>query len=170
MEQKPCIFCQIVKKQIPAKVVYEDDDFLAFLDINPLNPGHTLIIPKKHYKLVFDVPNFGEYWEVAKKVALAAIKSLGAFTVNFLTMGFEIDHAHIHVVPRFENDGHGELPKRGVIKKIDETEMQEIANKLKDSIPPKEEKVEEVEKKKEEKPKERTEEETYWIRRELELG
>jgi len=71
-----CIFCKIVKGEIPAFKVYEDNDFLAFLDINPISVGHTLLIPKKHYRWVYDVPNFGEYWQVAQKIALS-IKNCG---------------------------------------------------------------------------------------------
>ncbi len=132
-----CIFCKIVAKQIPALAVYEDDKFIAFLDINPLNPGHTLVVPKQHHRWVYDVPEFGEYWEVAKLVALAAIKTLNANTVNFATAGFQVPHAHIHVVPRFEGDGHGEFPLRQTAKlaeEITEEKMKEIQSKLKAAI------------------------------------
>ena len=59
MEKDTCIFCKIVKKELPAYVVYENDNFLAFLDIYPLAPGHVQIIPKNHYRWVWDVPNIG---------------------------------------------------------------------------------------------------------------
>ncbi|MEI7463544.1 MAG: HIT domain-containing protein, partial [Candidatus Taylorbacteria bacterium] len=61
-----CIFCKIINKEIPANIIYEDADFLAFLDIRPLSPGHMLVIPKKHYRWVWDVPNVGEYFEVVR--------------------------------------------------------------------------------------------------------
>src|SRR5437867_10263722 len=105
-----CVFCKIAKKQIPAKLIYEDEKFLAFLDIRPMNPGHTLIVPKQHLQWTWEVPQFGEYFEVAKVVALAAMKGLDSKMVNFITAGRGVPHAHIHVVPRFDNDGHGELP------------------------------------------------------------
>ncbi|MCX6705850.1 MAG: HIT domain-containing protein, partial [Candidatus Woesebacteria bacterium] len=73
-----CIFCKIVKGEIPCYKVYEDNNFLAFLDIKPLTRGNSLLISKKHYRWVYDVPDFGSYWEAAKKVALATIKALGA--------------------------------------------------------------------------------------------
>ena len=122
-----CIFCKIVKGQIPCYKVYEDKDFLGFLDINPFNLGHSLIIPKKHIRWVWQKKNIGEYWQVANRVALAAMETLGAFTVCFATAGFEIAHAHIHVIPRFKNDGHGEFLLPGNTKKISEKEMQKIA-------------------------------------------
>lgn len=166
-----CVFCKIVAKQIPAFVVYEDEKFLAFLDINPLNPGHTLVVPKQHKRWVIGVEDFGAYWEVAKKIALAAIKALGAEAVNFLTLGFRIEHAHIHIVPRFKDDGHPELPELDKRKKMRKEELREIANRLKHEIGVKSQPKEEqkVVKKEIEKPK-RSKEDVYWIKRELSLG
>jgi histidine triad (HIT) family protein len=161
-----CIFCQIANKQIPAKIVYEDENYIAFLDIRPLNPGHTLLIPKAHYRWVIDIPEFGKIWDVAKKIGIAITKALNALSISYATLGFEIQHAHIWIIPRFENDGHGGIINWTAVKEIPEEEMNEIARKIRENIPV-EKKEEEVE---EEKPKERTEEETYWIRRELELG
>ncbi|MFH1200883.1 MAG: HIT domain-containing protein [bacterium] len=94
-----CIFCKIIKKEIPAKIVYEDKNFLAFLDIKPMSPGHTQIIPKKHYRWVWDVPNIGEFFEIAKKIALAQKKAFKANTVRAQVYGEEISHAHIWVWP-----------------------------------------------------------------------
>jgi len=170
-----CIFCKIASKQIPTFTVYEDDKFLAFLDINPINPGHTVVIPKQHKRWVFEVEEFGEYWEVAKRVALAAIKVLDAFTVNFFTIGFgemSVEHAHIHVVPRFKDDGHPDLPDIRNRKKMTKEQLTEIMNRIKSAMgeiqtqPREEPKVEES---KEEEP-ERSEEDVYWMKREMELG
>lgn len=100
-----CIFCKIIKGDIPCHKVYEDDKFLAFLDISPLSLGHTLLIPKDHYRWVYDVPNFGEYWSVAQKISLAINSSnLKPEFVSFLTMGNEVPHAHIHIIPRSTSD------------------------------------------------------------------
>ncbi len=99
---KLCIFCKIVSKEIPANIVYEDNDFLAFLDINPQSPGHTQVIPKKHARWVWDVPNVGKYFEIVRKIALAQRK---AFNTNFILskiVGDEIEHAHIWVFPNSE--------------------------------------------------------------------
>lgn len=129
-----CIFCKIIKGEIPSYKVYEDRNFYGFLDINPLNPGHTLIIPKKHYQWVYNVPNFGEYWEAAKKIALAQIKGLGASSVNFVTLGYAVAHSHIHVISRFDNDDHGGFLKWENIKKISKEEMEIIADKIRKNI------------------------------------
>lgn len=99
-----CIFCKIVKKEIPAEIVYEDDNFLAFLDIRPIAPGHVQIIPKKHYRWVWDVPNAGEFFEVARKIALAQKKAFNADIVRSQVYGEEIPHAHIWVWPETIGD------------------------------------------------------------------
>ena len=77
-----CIFCKIVKGEIPCFKVYEDENFLGFLDINPLNPGNSLLIPKEHYRWVIDVPKFGQYFEIAKKIAIKTMPVVGANAVS----------------------------------------------------------------------------------------
>jgi histidine triad (HIT) family protein len=100
-----CVFCKIVRGEIPCHKVFEDDNFLAFLDIKPFAKGHTLIIPKTHYRWVYDVPNFGEYWQLAQKIALNIKNStLNPEYISFLTMGNEVPHAHIHIIPRSTKD------------------------------------------------------------------
>lgn len=100
-----CIFCKIIKGEIPCQKVYEDENFLAFLDINPLTLGHTLLVPKKHYRWVYDIPEFGEFNQVAQKIALAITKSdLKPDFVTFLTVGEDVAHAHIHIIPRTYGD------------------------------------------------------------------
>jgi len=125
-----CIFCKIVKNEIPSYKVYEDDLFLAFLDIKPLNPGNSLLIPKDHYRWVYEVPNFGAYWQVAHKIALATIKSLNADSISFLTLGHDVPHAHIRIVPRFQNDSHAESIDFKATQKIDSDQMTKIAKKI----------------------------------------
>jgi histidine triad (HIT) family protein len=100
-----CIFCKIVKKEIPAHIVYEDADFLAFLDIHPQSPGHTLVIPKKHYRWVWDVPNAGAYFEVVKKVALAQKKAFDQEMILSKIVGEDVHHAHIWLFPSDKTKG-----------------------------------------------------------------
>jgi histidine triad (HIT) family protein len=88
-----------VRGEIPAHKVYEDADFLAFLDINPLSPGHTLVIPKKHYRWVWDLPHIGPAFEVAQKIALAQKKAFDTELVISKVFGEEVPHAHIWVYP-----------------------------------------------------------------------
>jgi|GEM_PF-394020 len=173
-----CIFCEIAAKRIPSNIIYEDGSFIAFLDITPLNPGHTLVVPKEHLRWTYDVEKFGDYWEIAKSVALAAIESLGAKNVNFMSLGYGVQHAHIHTIPRFENDGHAEVPSFANAKKISKEEMLQIAEKLKAAIakrPPKKSVAAQPQAPKVEEPKEepkeaRSKEYIDYIKREMESG
>jgi histidine triad (HIT) family protein len=107
---KECIFCKIVKGEIPCYKIAENDDFLAFLDISQMTKGHTLVIPKKHYQFMWDVPNIGGYFEFVKKVGNHFI-DLGYKYVDTITMGRQIAHAHIHLIPHNadDNDWHEAL-------------------------------------------------------------
>ena len=100
-----CIFCKIVSKEIPAHIVYEDENFMAFLDINPQSPGHTQVIPKKHHRWVWDVPDVGSYFEVARKIAKAQQKAFGTDFVLSRIVGDEVPHAHIWVFPNNKVSG-----------------------------------------------------------------
>lgn len=104
-ETNNCIFCKIVKKEISAQIVYEDKDFLAFLDIHPQSPGHTQVIPKNHYRWVWDVPNVGGYFEVVKKIALAQKKAFNTDFILSKIVGDEVEHAHIWVFPNKDVPG-----------------------------------------------------------------
>ncbi len=129
-----CIFCKIVKGEIPSYKVYEDADFMAFLDIKPLTKGNTLIIPKNHFHWVYDVPNFGEYFEVAKKVGLAAKKTFFAEWISFLTLGLEVPHAHIRVIPRYKRDLHKAVVDIDVFEKFSDAEMKDISDKIRKNL------------------------------------
>ena len=129
-----CIFCKIVNKEIPCSKIYEDKDFLAFLDIRPLNPGHTLVIPKKHYRWVWDLEDFGQYFEWIKKIEKGIEKTLKPKRVLVLVFGEEVPHAHVHLVPRFDNDGHKGTIDLNNIKEISKEEMNKIAEKLRKNI------------------------------------
>lgn len=94
-----CVFCKIARKEIPAHVVYEDKDFMAFLDINPQSPGHCQVIPKKHYRWVWDVESIGNYFEVVKKVAKAQQKAFGTDWIISKIIGEDVEHAHIWIYP-----------------------------------------------------------------------
>ncbi len=100
-----CVFCKIVKKEIPAHLVFEDKDFIAFLDVDPRAPGHVQVIPKEHYRWVWDVPNIGEYFNVVKKIALAIKKAYATDIARLNVSGEEIHHAHVWVWPELPKDG-----------------------------------------------------------------
>jgi len=111
-----CIFCQIVAGDIPSRTVYEDDTTMAFLDANPLAPGHTLVVPKDHYGTLQDLPAdlAADVFATLHRVtgtAEAAVEADGSNVAfnNGETAGQEIPHVHGHVVPRFEGDGGGPI-------------------------------------------------------------
>jgi histidine triad (HIT) family protein len=119
-----CIFCKIVAGEIPSHKVYEDDDVLAFLDITPVNPGHTLVIPKHHYENLLDLPEAEaqKLLSVIKKIAPAIMGAVGAKGFNLglnngVSAGQVVGHVHFHIIPRLENDGrqlwHGGEYKEG---------------------------------------------------------
>ena len=107
-----CIFCKIATGGMPAYTVYEDAEVLAFLDIFPIHPGHVLVVPKKHSVDVFDTEEntMKQMIAVAKKISPAVMKGAGADGINFgmnnkPAAGQEVMHAHIHVIPRYKDDG-----------------------------------------------------------------
>ncbi len=106
-----CIFCDIVSGKIPSHKIYEDRDFIAFLDIRPLSAGHSLIIPKKHYRFVWDVPNAGEYFLIAQRIARATQKAFDTEFVFSKIFGEEVSHAHIWIYPDPESAGQKGLVK-----------------------------------------------------------
>ena len=133
-----CIFCKIAKGEIPAYKIYEDEEFLAFLDIFPATEGYTLVIPKKHYRWVWDVDNIGGYFEVCKKLAKHYQVVINKGGIYSMILGEEVPHAHIRLIP--DADGTyisklGEfmtqLKAEGVIKKLESEEAKTILEKYK---------------------------------------
>jgi histidine triad (HIT) family protein len=127
-----CIFCKIVKGEIPCAKIYEDEISFAFLDINPVNLGHTLIIPKKHFENIYDLPEdtAAHLMKIAKKISIA-LKKTGAAGTNITinndkTAGQVIFHSHIHVIPRFVGDNLPQWPPR----KPREGEIEAVAKKI----------------------------------------
>ena len=108
-----CLFCKILKGEIPSAKVYEDKHSYAFLDIKPINPGHTLLVPKKHFANLYEMPDevLANLAPTIKKLAIAVKKAVGADGINIgmnndAVAGQLVFHAHIHIMPRFKNDGH----------------------------------------------------------------
>ena len=103
MEDSNCIFCQIVKGKIPCYKIYEDGDYLAFLDIEPYVTGHTMVIPKKHYRWVWDVKDFDKYMGRVRKIVKHFQEIEGKEMVYATIFGEEVAHAHVHIIPGFDN-------------------------------------------------------------------
>ncbi len=129
-----CIFCKIIAGEIPSYKVYEDEFTLAFLDINPTNPGHTLVIPKKHFANVEEIDEeiLCQVIKAVKKVGESIKKNLGAPGYNIMenndpAAGQIVPHLHFHVVPRISDDGLDLWPQ----KKYQENEAEAVLNKIK---------------------------------------
>ncbi|NCC49965.1 MAG: HIT family protein [Spartobacteria bacterium] len=108
-----CIFCKIVKGEIPSAKVYEDDDLLAFIDVGPIIKGHTLVIPKEHYDNIAATPVdvLQKLIKLVQRIAGAQMNALDADGVNIIqnngeVAGQAVPHIHFHVIPRFKDDGH----------------------------------------------------------------
>ena len=111
--ENDCLFCKIIKGEIPAEKIYEDEYTFAFLDIHPINRGHTLVIPKEHHPNIYSIKE-EQYINLMKSVRTLAPKikeALGADGINIginndRAAGQVIFHMHVHIIPRFTGDGH----------------------------------------------------------------
>ncbi len=129
-----CIFCKIVSGEIPSKKVYEDNDIIAFLDINPANQGHTLVIPKKHFESIHDIDDdtLKKLVSVVKLIADRIKNNLNADGINIIQnngqyAGQLVNHIHFHIIPRFKGDNVVITYQR---KQLTEQEFEEIKNHL----------------------------------------
>lgn len=129
-----CLFCKIAKGETPSKKVYEDNETLAFLDINPANPGHTLVMPKKHSENIFDVgeAELHKTMDVVKVIATKLKENMNATGVNVVQnngrhAGQLVSHIHFHVIPRYPEDNVIITYKR---VQMEEKDFDDIANKL----------------------------------------
>ena len=123
------IFSKIVRKEIPAYIVAEDDRFLAFLDVFPIAKGHTLVIPKKETNYILDIEDeeFQALWLFAKNVGKKVDKVITCERVGIAVIGLEVPHAHIHLVPI---NGIGDINFSNPKLKFSEEEMKDIQLKI----------------------------------------
>jgi histidine triad (HIT) family protein len=127
------IFTKIVKGEIPAHKIAEDDRFLAFLDVYPLQLGHTLVIPKQQIDYIFDLEDslLADLMVFAKKVGKAVHQATGCTRVGVTVIGLEVPHAHVHLIPISKmDDMNFSHPK----KKFPEAEMAAIAQKIREQL------------------------------------
>jgi histidine triad (HIT) family protein len=127
------IFTKIVRGDIPAHKIAEDDRFLAFLDVFPLQKGHTLVIPKQQIDYIFDLDDtlLADLMVFAKKVAAAVKKGTNAPRIGVTVIGLEVPHAHVHLIPISKmDDMNFSHPK----KKFPEAEMAEIAQRIREQL------------------------------------
>ncbi|MDP2709058.1 MAG: HIT family protein [bacterium] len=130
----PCIFCKIIASELPGYKVYEDEQTLAFLDVNPVNPGHTLVVPKKHLANIeeADKETLCRIMATVKKVGLSLKRNLGAPGYNAginndPIAGQAVPHLHVHLMPRREGDGLKLWPQ----KQYAAGEAEAVLNKIK---------------------------------------
>lgn len=132
-----CIFCKIIKGELPCVKVYEDADILAFLDIHPVNFGHTLIVPKAHYVNILDTPDevLAKLTAAVKKIAPAILKAVNADSFNLgvnngAVSGQVIFHTHFHIMPRHQGDGY----KLWGAREYGPGEMEKIGEAIKSAL------------------------------------
>ena len=138
MNDGSCIFCKIAQKQLPASFVYEDEKVVAFLDIKPLNEGHTLVIPKAHYENIFDIPRelIAYLHGVTKQIAFAVQKATNADGISIIQQngkaaGQDIFHLHVHVIPRYEGQ---KLPSFSELAEADREKLSQTAAKIRNYL------------------------------------
>lgn len=132
-----CVFCKIIKKEIPADFVYENDKIVAFLDIAPTNKGHTLVVPKEHHSDFLETPDdiLKEVIAKSKEISKAVMKAVSAGGVNLIVntkpaAGQVVFHTHFHIIPRFSNDGLKHWPGH----KMSKDEMGSVREAIKRSL------------------------------------
>ncbi|HEY4511007.1 MAG TPA: HIT family protein [Candidatus Paceibacterota bacterium] len=132
-----CLFCKIIRGEIPSEKIYEDGDTFVFLDIHPNNPGHTLVIPKKHSENLYDIDDhsLAAVMRTVQKVARAIKTAVEADGINIAmnnesAAGQVIFHPHLHVIPRFKEDGYRHWPH----KSYKEGEAAGIASKIRANL------------------------------------
>lgn len=130
-----CLFCNIAKKEIAAEVIFENDIALAFLDILPRAPGHTMVIPKHHAQNILELPDelVGLFFTTVKKVILQIERALqpDGFTLGInhgKASGQEVQHLHFHIIPRWHGDGGG--PIQRVVSNRSKENLEVIAKKI----------------------------------------
>ena len=134
-----CIFCAIVEGKIPSVTVYEDEHVFAFMDIAPANPGHLVVIPKQHYRNIFDIPAevASKIMEVAVLLAAAIREALNPDGLNLIqnneASGFQtVFHFHLHLIPRWEADSLQPLWQPRSAENIEE--ISNIASKIRETL------------------------------------
>lgn len=129
-----CIFCKIANGEIPSKTVYEDENFRVILDLGPATKGHALILPKEHYANLFELPEetAAAAMKVAKKLSAQMVENLGADGLNLVqnngeVAGQTVKHFHLHLIPRYKDDGQNILWKPG---EVSQDELEEIRKQI----------------------------------------
>lgn len=137
-QRDDCLFCKLSRGEIPSARVFENDQLIAFLDINPVNKGHVLIVPREHADTLFDVrPELGSVLlEAMQRVGRAVMKAtnaegLNVMQNNFAAAGQQVGHVHWHLIPRHAGDGHSHWAQG---RYADDGEMRAVAEAIKKQL------------------------------------
>jgi len=138
MTNQSCEFCKLARKEDEASVVFEDERTMAFLDIRPVNDGHTLVIPKAHYENIYEIPDdeLAYLYKVVKKVAGAAKKAVKAEGISITQHNGRaalqrVFHLHVHIIPRYEGQG---FPRPDELSLAKREKLEETATKIRKYI------------------------------------
>ena len=140
-----CVFCSIASGKAPASIVYEDATVFAFMDLNPANVGHTLVIPRCHWENIYEVPEeiLADLAVVIKRVSIAVKKTVGADGISVLQLngraaGQMVMHFHVHVIPRFRGDSIsralGAMIGHHGFRMPERSELDEAAKKIRENL------------------------------------
>ncbi len=139
--EEGCIFCKIIAGELPSSKVYEDDTCVAFLDVAPIRPGHTLVVPKNHAPSLakLDPEIGGHLFQTGQNVAAALYGGIGCdgvsvFLADSAAAGQDVFHSHMHLLPRFEGDGLGSAFRADEEKMASREELEGVAEKIKSSF------------------------------------
>ncbi len=138
MSERSCQFCRIVRNQICASRVYDDPDFLVFMDDHPAADGHVLVVPKEHYAMIYDIPaeKIAGLFKIVRKIALGIKKTLDpeGLTIiqrNGTAAGQHVFHLHVHIIPRFTGR---RLATMEEIEEASREKLDEVAEKIRKNV------------------------------------
>ncbi|MBU3897177.1 MAG: HIT domain-containing protein [Nanoarchaeota archaeon] len=132
-----CIFCKIAKGEVPCHKIYEDNEVIVILDRSQLTLGHSMVIPKNHKRWLWhhEDEEYTKIMHTAKKIANAMRDSLKIDWVEMVVAGMGVQHTHVHILPRYDDDGHGEIPIPNTkTKEFKEEDMKKVVEEIKKSL------------------------------------
>ena len=140
-----CSFCDIVSGKAPASITYEDDNTLAFMDLNPTNNGHTLVIPRKHWENIYEIPEYAlaDIFSVVRRVGMVIKKTVDTKGISILQLngraaGQTIMHFHVHIIPRFQGDplskAIGAMVGHQGLEKPERKDFDETARRIRENL------------------------------------
>lgn len=138
MTDESCEFCRLARKEDDASIIFEDENAMAFLDIRPVNDGHSLVIPKAHYENIYEIPEdeIAHVYKIVKRIASAVQKSVDAEGISITQHNGRaalqrIFHLHVHVIPRYEEQT---FPRPDELSEAKREKLEEVARKIRKNL------------------------------------